>query len=222
MSQVLINSRIASGSASGPGGGELPSSLEQDAPSKKSVASVRRSTSIASEDTRLRGIGEPSSSGQARAARGRLGFVSEIFIDISRPPFCIIRHPTDFTPDDFQQLFASLREKLAKDREYAVVVDLRLTSPSMGGSENREAASAAILENVDFLKDITICEARLVSGPMVRGILTVLDWITPRPWPVRNFGNATVAENWSRSRLDVAGIELPVERVLDGDSRAPS
>lgn len=148
--------------------------------------------------------------------------MSEILVDISRPPFCIIRHPTEYKPESFEELFRNLREQLDPQLRYAVLVDLRHAQPSMGGSANREAASEAILKNVEFLRDMTVCEARLVSRPMVRGILTVLDWITPRPWPVRNFGNATVAEDWVRARMAAAAIEVPVERIFDVAERASS
>lgn len=148
--------------------------------------------------------------------------MSAITVDISRPPFCVIRHPQEHNQDDFERLFVQLRAELPRDTKWAVIVDLREMSANMGGPEVREAASKVILENVDFLKDITCAEARVAGGPLVRGILTVLDWVTPRPWPIRVFGNGEVAENWLRDRLQADGIEPPDERVWDEDIYASS
>lgn len=147
--------------------------------------------------------------------------VSGISVDLARPPFCVIRHPRVHNPEDFAKLFVDLRATLPRDIRWAVLIDLRDMSVNTGGAEVREAASAAILENVEFLKDITICEARVASG-VIRGVLTVLDWVTPRPWPVRVFGNGELAENWLRDRLAAEGIEAPAARIWDEQASASS
>ncbi len=105
---------------------------------------------------------------------------------------------------------------------WAVLVDLRFINPAVAGRQGRESVSKLILENAEFLGQVTVAEARVVSGPIMRGILTVLDWVTPRSWPVRNFGNGVLAENWLRSELEAAGMETTAARVWDEDIRVSS
>ncbi len=141
--------------------------------------------------------------------------MSEISVDISQPPFCVIRHPQKHSAEDFDKLFEQLRAVIPQGSRWAALVDLRQLSALSGGAEVREAASVSILENVDFFRDMIVGEARVATGPMMRGVLTVLDWATPRPWPVRVFGSGEVAENWLRSRLEAEGIKTPVARIWD-------
>lgn len=145
------------------------------------------------------------------SVRGILTTVSEIIVDVSQPPFCLIRHPQQHRAEDFEALFERLKDIVADGSRWAVLVDLRKTAP-IGGSE-RAFASAEILKNLDFIEKLTVCEARVTSGPLMRGVLTVLDWVTPRSWPIKNFGSGVVAEDWLRGRLVAEGIPVPDERV---------
>ncbi len=143
-------------------------------------------------------------------------------LDLSQPPFCIIRHPQEPTPEDFEALLLELRSRMILGEQWAVLADLRFINPAAAGKEGRESVSKLILENAEFLGQVTVAEARVVSGPIMRGILTVLDWITPRSWPVRNFGNGVLAENWLRTELEAAGIEPDATRVWEEDIRVSS
>jgi hypothetical protein len=140
--------------------------------------------------------------------------VPEITVDVSQPPFCVIRHPNQHHPEDFEALFEHLRAVVAPGSRWAVLVDLERTAP-IATAGVRESVSKAILKNIDFISEFTVCEARVTSRPLMRGVLTVIDWTTPRPWPVKNFGSGVVAENWLRARLLAAGIAAPERRVWD-------
>jgi len=140
--------------------------------------------------------------------------VSEITVDVSQPPFCVIRHPNQHHAEDFEELFERLKKMVPPGSRWAVLVDLERTAP-VATAGVRDAVSEAILKNIDFISEFTVCEARVTSRPLMRGVLTVIDWVTPRPWPVKNFGSGVVAENWLRARLMAEGIAAPKQRVWD-------
>tara|TARA_R110002096_G_scaffold350395_2_gene543459 strand:- start:31754 stop:32224 length:471 start_codon:yes stop_codon:yes gene_type:complete len=142
---------------------------------------------------------------------GTLCVLSEITVDVSQPPFCVIRHPQEHREEDFEDLFVRLRKIIPGGSKWAVLVDLQHTSALRGS--DREFTSAAILKNLDFIEGLMLCEARVAPRPLMRGALTVLDWITPRSWPIKNFRSGIVAEDWLRTRLAAAGISAPEQRI---------
>lgn len=62
-------------------------------------------------------------------------------------------------------------------------------------------------EHVQLLKaylprlgTVTCAEARVVSHPVLRGMLTAMSWLLPHPWRVEVFADALVAESWLRDQ----------------------
>lgn len=126
---------------------------------------------------------------------------------------CVIRHPQFFDIEDFKRLAGELRESLVEGQKYALLVDLRKVDPLRAGARARQQASEVLRENDEFLEKFVVCEARMISGSMSRGIITVVDWLAPRAWPVRNFGSGEIAEHWLRAQLPKFGLEAPEEPI---------
>jgi len=65
----------------------------------------------------------------------------------------------------------------------------------------RAAAAEVFARHQDVLKSVTICEARVASDRLTRGVLTAFDWLTGSPWPRATFGKVRDAEEWIGARL---------------------
>jgi hypothetical protein len=135
----------------------------------------------------------------------------EIFNADSR--IWLLRYPERFVADDFVELFAQARALNPDRYKHAVLVDFRRTSAFSTTPAMRQEAAQALEDNMDFLRETTVAEARVTPNPLTRGMLTVFDWLSPKPWRINNLVSGPTAELWLRGQLERAGIEVPADSV---------
>ena len=102
-------------------------------------------------------------------------------------------------------LFGAYRRLAAENARVAYLIDMRRMDPTRQSAKQRRRAGELYAEHADALARSTVCEARLVSNALVRGILVAFDWIKgDHRWPCRNFTDPEAARAWIDEQLAVA------------------
>lgn len=141
------------------------------------------------------------------------GGVGGIEIDNSNHRIWLLRYPDTFQLGDFRQLFVDVRRLNPTCYRHAVLIDLSHMNALSTTAPIRAEAAEVLQENLEFLEQATVAEARVAPGALVRGMLTVFDWKHPKPWSINNLVSGHTAEDWLRGKLAQAGIEVPAQRV---------
>ncbi|APR87734.1 hypothetical protein A7982_13083 [Minicystis rosea] len=134
--------------------------------------------------------------------------MNDFRFDESRAPLIVVTFPPTVTADQCIALFQRFLELARKGSKIGYVMDLRQFNPLSANAAMRKVAADAFAERRSELLRATLCEARVVDGPVLRGVLTAFDWLTGQKWPCDNFTTMEDAERWVRAKLSAEGIHL--------------
>ena len=97
----------------------------------------------------------------------------------------------------------------------AYLIDMRRFDPLRAPASKRRHAAEVFKANVHKLRHVTVCEARVVSSELTRGVLTAFDWLTGTKWPCATFTSRENAERWVERRVGSASpiAGAPARRV---------
>lgn len=112
-------------------------------------------------------------------------------------PVVRVRFPAQVERDTYEwlfQLYARLAAETHAPTGWLIELD---AYDALGNTAAQRREAAEIFERYREAVALgTSCEARVVSRPLLRNILTAFDWITSSPWPRRNFGSIDEATAW--------------------------
>ena len=146
--------------------------------------------------------------------------VDSIELDTRSSPMWVVRYPATFNIDMYRDYLSRFTEACQENERYGLLLDLRRFNPIFGDAKARQAAADELKTNMAFYQETIVCEARVVGNPVVRGILTVFDWMANMKWNVRNFRSGELAENWVRIQMQKSGLEVPSKRAWSMSSAA--
>ncbi len=149
----------------------------------------------------------------SRIVRGGGRQLAGIEIDSRNPHLWLIRYPVSWTANDYEELVEeSIRLNPEKIR-HAVVMDMR-DSTAKGATNSARTQAAAVMKTHEvWLTEVLVCAVRVTPNPILRGSITVYDWLSPAKWPRKSVSNGLLAEAWARSKLAAAGISCAPEPV---------
>ncbi len=125
----------------------------------------------------------------------------------------VVRYPAAPTIETYLTYLDEFRAKIERGQRVALIIDFTHYNPVGASAELRDQVSMVMKEQMDFFDNHMVCEVRVCSNPMVRGILTVFDFVTNLPWPCNNVSTGYVAELWARSLLSREGLPAPKGEV---------
>jgi hypothetical protein len=128
--------------------------------------------------------------------------MSSISVDTCRLPLVDVAFRGAISEADCHQLFAALNEVCAPGVRVANVVDLRELDAFAVTGAIRQALARAFFDGVDQRRASTICEARIVTNALTRGILVAFDWVTGSKWPCASFTTREGAMAWVREQVE--------------------
>ena len=139
--------------------------------------------------------------------------MAAIEINLSNPHLWILSFPPEFNVASYTFMVEeSIR--LNPDRvPYGVIMDMRFCGSGGMSTKARQEAANVMKQHADWFSDLIVCSVRVTPNPILRGALTVYDWISPSSWPRKAASSGEVAEAWARSRLAAAGIRCAPEQV---------
>ena len=117
-------------------------------------------------------------------------------VDDDEWPLVRSEFPNEPTTEGYRRLFEHYATLAQRGGSIAWLVDMRGFNPVTGNAAVRKAAAQVFESHRETLSRVTLCEARVVDGAVVRGILTAFDWLTGNKWPCANFATAEEARAW--------------------------
>ena len=117
--------------------------------------------------------------------------------------------PGAFSPEDTAAIVADYRELSRRRQRMGVLVDMRSYDAAASTAPARKRSAAIFQEATGALRPTMVCEARVVSGAVLRYVLTAFDWMTGTPWPRANFSTTAEAEEWVRRHLADDAMRFP-------------
>jgi hypothetical protein len=111
-------------------------------------------------------------------------------------PLVRCRFPPQPDTDGYTRLFEQYAELARRGGSIAWLVDMRGFNPLTSPPTVRKAAAEVFERHRDALARVTLCEARVIDGAAVRGVVTAFDWLTGNKWPCSNFATPEEARTW--------------------------
>ncbi len=121
--------------------------------------------------------------------------------DTTRFPLVVIELPVSPTIEAHRALFDQCNALAARGERYGYVVDMRKTNPFAISASSRQEAARMASEKIDVRRAATICEARVIEHPLMRGITVAFDWAVGHHWPTATFATLAQAEEWVTSKI---------------------
>jgi hypothetical protein len=108
------------------------------------------------------------------------------------------------TPADMGHVISQLLDLVARaEREGCRIGLLALLdslNPARVTAGMRKEHVELLRKHLPRLAAVTCAEARLVTSPILRGVLTAMSWLLPHPWPVEVFSQERDAFEWLKQR----------------------
>ena len=129
-------------------------------------------------------------------------------IDDSRWPLVVVSWlGTTVTASEIDRFLQKGDEHLARREPYVALHDgVRATGID---AAQRKRLAAHVDANRAALAKYCVAAAIVASSPIVRGIVTAVNWMSPPPMSQRVFGTRANAESWLRELLRARGVSLP-------------
>ncbi len=119
-------------------------------------------------------------------------------------PLVSVRWPKEaIAPDALDRLFAATDGWLARREPFAMLTDGRDAAAPTALVRKRLAENAK--QNEDALARYLAASAVVVGNPVVRAMITAVNWLAPPRYPVKVFTDVADAEAWARGALERAG-----------------
>ncbi len=129
-----------------------------------------------------------------------------IKLDGSKFPLVRITLPPNPTEEDTVEVYRAYDTLLARGR-HVLLVDLRKLNPLFGHARARQVTLREVEARTHVFDKMLIAEARVVSGSVVRGIVTAFEWMRrrPRSFPLEVMEDEKAALRWLNEHLAADG-----------------
>ncbi len=135
----------------------------------------------------------------------RYGFDGSAF------PLVRLTYPSSPLPEDLPAYYR-VYDEIWPRGPHVVLTDLRRLNPIFAGANARRALMKEVAARQELVGTLLVAEARIVSGSVVRGLITAFEWIRPQPRvaPLYVCENEVEAIHWLRPFLDqIAAGQTP-------------
>jgi hypothetical protein len=122
-------------------------------------------------------------------------------LDAAEAPLILVTYPAVASIESVNALFAGFRRIAAEHGRVGWVVDMREFNPLSAPAPIRKAFADEYERCRRIIESATVCEARIFTSPMVRGIVTAVDWLLNRKYPMKTFAELEPAKAWVRGQL---------------------
>jgi len=126
--------------------------------------------------------------------------MAAIDVDDTRWPLVVIRWPSGAIAEtDVEEFLRRSVSHLGRHERFASLHDgVRASGLD---SKGRKRMSDHVNANRELLKRWHVAAAIVSSSAMVRGVVTAVNWLSPPPFPQRQFATREEAEAWLRGML---------------------
>lgn len=126
-----------------------------------------------------------------------------ITIDNTQFPIVFVRYGS-VNEEDLSDFLLRL-EPVYQRGHLAIIADATQASISDATAERRRILAEGLKKIVDKYPNHVISEAVILSNPLVRGILTAVNWVRdPKSFPHKAFKNEAEAVAWTKEQIRAA------------------
>lgn len=121
--------------------------------------------------------------------------MAAIDVDESRWPLVVIRWPAGAISDaDIDAFLEASMAQLARGERFGSLHD-GVRASGLDGKQ-RKRMSDHVNRNRGLLERWHVAAAIVASSAVVRGMITAINWVSPPPFPQRQFATRAEAEAW--------------------------
>jgi hypothetical protein len=137
------------------------------------------------------------SSGTEGTSARRYGF------DGSEFPLVRFTYPSSPLPAEIPRYYQAY-DAIWPRGPHVLLVDIRRLNPLFAGAAARRALMKEVSARQPLIGKLLVAEARIVSSPVVRGLISAFEWTrpTPRTAPFHVCENEIEARDWLRPYLE--------------------
>ena len=131
-----------------------------------------------------------------------------IEIDDSAWPLVRVRFDQELSNQEWDRYLEQMSRYPDRREKYVTLTDgRRAATPDAG---QRKRASELIAREHERTVRWNVANAVLVASPIIRGVITAIEWASPSPVPLKSFGGPEEAHAWLAERYaDATGKGLP-------------
>lgn len=127
------------------------------------------------------------------------------WFDHSRAPLLVQRYPHNTSDEELLAFTAAVETYMTAHRSpFAWVVDASALVHAT--ARQRQLMSEFEKRTADHDRRYCLGTALVVAGPVARGIITAVYWLSPPVYPYRTFAKWDEAETWARAQLAEKGL----------------
>lgn len=127
---------------------------------------------------------------------------NEFVVDESDLPILSVTYPEHANEESLDAVWAEFVRVTGENRRIAFLLDVRPTNPIAVSARLRRYNADLHERFKNDLAKSTVCEARVVSSSLVRGLIIAFDWIKGDGlWPCNTFTSMAEARAWCHERL---------------------
>lgn len=125
----------------------------------------------------------------------------KIVLDRSRAPLVVVRLPEEVSVDELRRYFHDEVPQLLHMGRIAALVDASETRPLAFSSEHREVTAHYYKKHRSQFSRVLVCEAFILPSAVARGVLRVVQMLSPPAWETKAFGSYSEARAYCESKL---------------------
>jgi len=127
-----------------------------------------------------------------------------ITVSSERAPLLVMTVRGALTVDEYAEALNELVRVFTTrtDGPFILLLDMREFNPFRVTPKMRQQGAEIWHRHRELWLRSSIAEARVVTNPIARGLLTAFDWLTTSKWPCRHFGTMSEAEKWLNGELE--------------------
>ncbi len=122
-----------------------------------------------------------------------------VFVDESEWPVVMVRWPADATNEEIGAHFDYMLVLLARGEPFVVIVDM--DSIRRQSAAKRKLAGARLAELEASTSPVLVAVAYVADHWLARAVLTTITWMSPPPFPTREFRTVDKARQWGVGML---------------------
>lgn len=122
-------------------------------------------------------------------------------VDASKWPRVYVTWPSELLDDDgFESAVMAMSALLARSEPFVIIHDARrAVRPT---PKQRAFAAEQQKRDTDGTRRLLKGVALVTASPLIAGVLTAINWITPPPYPQKVFSSLAAAEAWATEQLE--------------------
>lgn len=103
---------------------------------------------------------------------------------------------------DFRESLGECARLARRGEPLVYLIDMRDFDPLRASPQVRREAAHIFLLYADRLLPVSVGEARIITNPLTRNLVTAFDWLTSASkWPSQHFASLETGERWLRGLL---------------------